>query len=243
MSILSADKLRRLSLGFPTLDDVFPGFELGDFIVLQGNAASLMSFVLSVRAQLPRENGGLNSSAVFVDGGNSFSPYEVAETARDYGLDCKAALERVYVSRAFTAYQLSSLVLEKLYSVLRKTRARLLIASDITSLFLDRDMPKTEGRELFMKVCSKLSAIASEKQAVVVVSYFPEGRSRQSVFFEAVLFGKSDILLKLKRRGQVLNVALEAHPRIRPFSMDFTADQPSNRVFGGVSFGEDRSVL
>jgi hypothetical protein len=243
MSILSAGKLRRLSLGFPTLDDVFPGFELGDFVALQGNAALWMSFVLSVRAQLTHENGGLNSSTVFVDGGNSFSPYEVAETARDYGLDCKAALERVYVSRAFTAYQFSSLVLEKLYSVLRKAKARLLIVSDITSLFLDRDIPKTEGRELFMKVCSKLSAIASERQAIVVANYFLEGRSRQSVFFEAVLFGKSNILIKMKRRGHVLHVALEDHPCIRPFSMDFTADPSSSHVFGGVSFGEDRSVL
>ena len=120
MSILSADKLRRLSLGFPTLDDVFPGFELGDLAVLQGNAASSMIFAMSVRAQLPLENGGLDSSTVFVDGGNSFSPYEIAESARDYGLDCKAALERVYVSRAFTAYQLSSLILEKLRSVFEK---------------------------------------------------------------------------------------------------------------------------
>src|SRR4030043_930546 len=114
MSILSSNKLRPLSLGFPTLDEVFPGFEPGDFTVLQGNVASSMIFALSVRAQLPRGNGGLDSSTVFIDGGNSFSPYEVSESARDYGLDCKAALERVYVSRAFTAYQLSSLILEKL---------------------------------------------------------------------------------------------------------------------------------
>jgi hypothetical protein len=243
MSILSSNKLRPLSLGFPTLDDVFPGFEPGDFTVLQGNVASSMIFTLSVRAQLPRENGGLDSSTVFVDGGNSFSPYEVAENARDYGLDCKAALERVYVSRAFTAYQLSSLILEKLRSVLRKTRARLLVVSDVASLFLDRDIPKTEGRELFMKVCSKLSEIASEKRVIVVASYFPERQSRQGMFFEAVLFGKADVLVKLRRKGQVLTVALEDHPSIRPFSMDFTADQPVTRVFGGVCFGEDRSVL
>jgi hypothetical protein len=243
MSILSSSKLGPLSLGFPTLDDVFPGFEPGDFTVLQGNVASSMIFALSVRAQLPRGNGGLDSSTVFVDGGNSFSPYEVSESARDYGLDCKAALERVYVSRAFTAYQLSSLILEKLRSVLRKTRARLLIVSDVASLFLDRDIPKTEGRELFMKVCSKLSEIASEKRVIVVASYFPEGQSRQGMFFEAVLFGKADVLVRLRRKGQVLTVALEDHPRIRPFSMDFTADLPVTRVFGGVCFGEDRSVL
>ena len=243
MSILSANKLRCLSLGFPTLDNVFPGFELGDFAVLQGNAASFMSSVLSVRAQLPHEYGGLGSSTVFVDGGNSFSPYEVAETARQYGLDCKAALEKVYVSRAFTAYQFSSLILEKLYSVLRKTHARLLAVSDITSLFSDRDMPKIEGRELFMKVCSKLSEIASETRVIVVVSYFLGGRSRQNLFFEAVLFGKCNVLVRFKRKRQVLSFVLEDHPHIKPFSMDFVADQSSSRVYGGVSFGENGSVL
>jgi hypothetical protein len=239
MSILSTKKLRRLSLGFPTLDDVFTGFELGDFAVTQGNAAPFMSSVLSVRAQLPSERGGLESSAVFIDGANSFNPYQVAETARDYGLDCKATLEKVYVSRAFTAYQLSSLVLDKVCSVLRKTRARLLIISDITSLFLDRDIPKLEGRELFMKLCSKLSEIASEKQTIVVVSYFPRNRSRQSLFFEAALFGKSNILMKLEKSGQVLSVSLEDHPRIRPFRMDFTSDQHHvhSRAYGGASFG------
>lgn len=237
MSILSTKKLRRLSLGFPTLDDAFTGFELGDFAVTQGNAAPFMSSVLSVRAQLPSERGGLESSAVFIDGGNSFSPYEVAETARDYGLDCKATLEKVYVSRAFTAYQLSSLVLDKVCSVLRKTRTRLLIISDITSLFLDRDMPKLEGRELFMKLCSKLSAIASEKQTIVVVSYFPQSRSRQSLFFEAALFGKSNVLITLKRRGQAVSVFLEDHPHIKPFCMDFTPDKQHGHIYGGTSFG------
>lgn len=239
MSILSINKLRRLSLGFPMLDDVFTGFELGDFVVIRGNAASFMSSVLSVRAQLPIGCGGLDSSTVFVDGGNSFSPYEVAEVARDYGLACKAALDKVYVSRAFTAYQLSSLVLDRVCPVLRKKRARLLIVSDVASLFLDRDMPKMEGRELFMRICSKLSEIASEKQTVVIVSYFPRSRSGQSLFFEAALFGRSNVLIKLKRNRQVVSVILEDHPCIRPFRMDFTADQQRDhaRAYGGASLG------
>jgi hypothetical protein len=60
---------------------------------------------------------------VFVDGGNSFDPYSVAEIARNYGLDSRAVLERIYVSRAFTAYQLSSLILEELESAVN-TKSR-----------------------------------------------------------------------------------------------------------------------
>jgi hypothetical protein len=244
MSILSANKLRRLSLGFPRVDSAFPGFELGDFVALRGNAASFMFFALSVRSQLPLERGGLESSTTFIDGGNLFSPYAIAEIARECGLDPKEVLDRVYVSRAFTVYQLSSLILEKLHNVLRKSKSRLLIVSNITSLFLDRDVPKTEARELFIKVCSRLAHIVSEEQTIVAVSHFPGSLSEQSFFLEAVLLGKCNISIRLERRSRVFTFVLEDHPYVKPFNTDFTAGQtPSTMCTESVSFGENRSIL
>ncbi len=224
MSVLSAEKVRRLSLGVLVLNEVFPGFELGDFAVLHGQAASFISFVLSVRCQLPPNKGGLGSSVVFVDGGNSFNPYLVSEIAQSHGLDSRLVLEKIYISRAFTAYQLSSLILEKLEPFLRRKRSKLLVVSDVTSLFFDRDIPKTEAKDLFMKICAKLSEIAARK-SIVVTSYFPERRSKRGVFFETVLFGRSNILVRFRKRGKILSFVLEDHPRINRFSMDLpTAD-------------------
>jgi hypothetical protein len=234
MSVLPVSKLRRLSLGFPTLDSVFPGFELGDFAVLRGNAAPFLSFALSVRAQLSPEQDGLDSSIAFADGGNMFNPYLVAEIAREYGLDSRTVLQKIHVSRAFTAYQLSSLILEKLDSVLKRNETSLLIVSDVTSLFMDSDIPKTEAKELFMKICTKLSEVAARKQTTVVASYFPEKQSRQGLFLEAVLLGKCNILISMKKTGNVLVFALEDHPCFKPFSMDFTVDNPSLTSFTEV---------
>jgi hypothetical protein len=224
LSVLSAEKVRRLSLGVSVLDDVFPGFEAGDFIVLHGDNVRSLAFALCVHCELAPEKGGLGSSVVFVDGGNSFSPYMVAETARSYGLDSKAVLERIHVSRAFTAYQFSSLVLEGLESFLNSKKSKLLVVSDITSLFFDRDIPKTEAKGLFMKVCSRLSKIAARKRAIVLATYVSGGRSRQGLFFEAVLFGKSNVLVKLKKHGEVLSFVLEDHPRVKQFNIDFPTD-------------------
>jgi len=231
LSVLRAEKVRRLSLGVSVLDDVFSGFELGDFVVFYGDAVSFISFVLCVRAELSPEKGGLGSSVAFVDGGNSFNPFLTAEIARSYGLDSRTALEKIYVSRAFTAYQLSSLILEELESFLNRKKARLLVVSDITSLFFDRDIPKTEAKDLFMKICGKLSEVAAKKQTIVAASYLPERRSRRGLFFEAVLFGRSNVLVRLKKAGNILSFILQAHPRFKQFTIDFPTDYTTLTVF------------
>jgi RecA/RadA recombinase len=230
---LSAQKVRRLSLGISVLDDIFPGFEAGNFAVLHGDSASFISFLLCVRAQLPPEKGGFGSSVVFVDGGNSFSPYIVAELARSYGLDSRATLENIYISRAFTAYQLSSLVLEKLEPFLKSKKAKLLVVSEVSSLYFDMDIPKTEAKYLFIKTCAKLSDIATNKQTTIVATYFNDRRSKRGVFFEAVLLGRSNILIRLKRKGRILTFILEAHPYIKPFSIEFPTDYTTLTDFMG----------
>jgi hypothetical protein len=243
MSVLSSSTFRRPSLGLPTLETVFRGFEPGDFIVFHGDAASFMCFALSVRAQLSFEQGGLDSSTVFVDGGNTFNPYSVAEIARGYGLDSRMVLEKIHVSRAFTAYQLSSLILGELDSAMKKSKTKLLIVSDATSLFLDRDVPKVEAEDLFVKVCVKLSEIAGKKQTIVATSYFPEKHSIRGLLFEAVLSEKCNVLIRARKTGKVLSFALEDYARLKASSRAFTVDDNSNRSYRGVNFGKDRSIL
>jgi len=157
-----------------------------------------------------------------------FSPYAVAETARECGLDYRRVLSRVYVSRAFTAYQFSSLIREGLCSVLKKTRARLLVVSDVTSLFFDRGLSQIEARELFTNVCATLSEVATKRQMIVIATYFPEEKSRQSLFFETILFGKCTVLVRLRRKDKLLNFILEKHPHIKPFDMNFNVGTASS---------------
>jgi len=75
-----------------------------------------------------------------------------------------------------------------------------------------------------MKVCTKLSEIAARKRAVVVATYFPERKSKQGLFFEAVLFGKSNVLVRFKKTGTALSFVLEDHPRVKQFTIDFPTD-------------------
>jgi hypothetical protein len=225
--VLSKEANRMLSFGIPRIDDAFPGFQKGDFAVLFGRRlCRTLVFLLSVRSQLPFKKGGLNSRVVYIDGRNTFDPYAISAIAQQYGLEPKCVLEKILISRAFTAYQLTALVFEKLEEVLKRYRPKLVIVSDITGLFLDRDVPKIESTDIFMKMVQYLLDLASRRRAVIVASYFPRRYSGRSLFLESVLFGRTSVLLGVKQFRGILKFALEKHPSIKPFAVDF----PPNAV-------------
>lgn len=153
----------KLTFGVGEFDQLLDGFELGQFVVFYGSRLShVLSELLCVRAQLSYELGGLNSSAIFVDGGNVFDPYTLSLFSRLHNLDPREALEKIYISRAFTAYQLTSLIFEKMQKALKKFESKLVVVSDISGLFLDRDVPKTEARDIFNSLTVYLSDFASK---------------------------------------------------------------------------------
>jgi len=234
----------RLQLGISEVNMIFPGFEAGDFIVLKGPASNLLLFDLCIRCQLPTSKGGLSSPALFIDGGNIFDPYVVAEAARRYGLNPRDALEKIYVSRAFTAYQLSSLILERLDEAVRKFRSRFVAVSDIYSLFLDRDVPKTEAQELFMKGCGKLQKIAEERNVIIAASHEEKRSSSRGLFFEAVLYGRASVILGLNQSRGALRFSLERHPKIKPFIVELSGNDVCLTDFMEVKInGENCSIL
>lgn len=232
MTALSRKSKRVLALGIPKLDEVFPGFQSGEFAVLVGRPlCNMLSFLLSVRCQLPFRKSGLNSRVVFIDGGNTFDPYAVSAIAQEYGLEPRSVLEKILVSRAFTAYQLTALVFEKLEEALIRYRSKVVVVSDITGLFLDRDVPKIEGRDIFLKMTHYLSDLASRRRVVIVASYFPRPYSSRSLFLEAVLLARTSTVIRFKEFGGGFKFVLEDHPSIKPSTIDFSCSSVTMDMF------------
>jgi hypothetical protein len=104
-----------LPLNMKGVNQLFLGFEQGNFAVLHGlhSVNSLIS-LLCVQAQLPTQLGGLNSNVVYIDGGNTFRLYQISKIAQNNKLNPKRVLDNIYISRAFTAYQVTSLIMQHL---------------------------------------------------------------------------------------------------------------------------------
>lgn len=217
-----------LSFNMQNIDSVFPGFMPGDFAVIYGLQHVLsLSLHLVVRAQLPCQLGGLESCVVFVDGGNTFRLYKVSRLARHHDLRPRDVLQRIFISRAFTMHQMTSIILDGLEEATRKYDAKLAIISDFEGLYLDKDIPPEESREVFSQVASYISEFAKRKNMIVLATCPPHYHSRRSAFLHAVACARSNVTISIAKKltypfGK--QFTLEKHPVFEPGRADFPSD-------------------
>jgi hypothetical protein len=87
---------------------------------------------------------------------NAFNIYGIIELAKRLGLDPERVLRSVYLSRAFTCHQMSSLVLEKLWDAVKRFESKLVVISDLPRLYLESDIPREEAVKVFVPVVEEL---------------------------------------------------------------------------------------
>ncbi len=216
----------RLSFNIENVDGFFPGFALGDFVVLCGSSSSVQPLLslLCVRTQLPYQFGGLESNVLFVDGGNSFRLYEVSNIAQIHELEPRRVLERIFVSRAFTAYQLTSTIFDRLQDTVKQYESKLVVLSDIARLYLDKDVPKREANAVLSQLTSFIRDFAQENRVIVIATYLSPLRSKRGMFFKEMILARANVVASVKRSRYGRQFILEKHPCLRLGKVDFPSE-------------------
>jgi DNA repair protein RadA len=99
-----------------------------------GSGKSQLAHQLAVTVQLPRDKGGLEGRAVFIDTEQTFRPERIQQMAEALGLDPKKILENVFVARAYNSdHQI--LLAEKAEEVIKKENVKVVIVDSLTSSF------------------------------------------------------------------------------------------------------------
>jgi len=222
---------RLLTAGDARLDRVLGGFHLCLFVVLYGSSqAHVLSERLCMRARLPRAQGGLEADVLFLDGGNLFDPYLLSDFARQSELDPFPILDGIHVSRAFTHPQLTTLITQKLPEAVDKYHAKLVVISDIISLYLDQPSRMRDIDAIFRKVLTFLSILAQRKRIIVVATHLTSTPKSRSL--ETKLFRHAQTLIHLKD-GPTTTLHLEKHPYLPPTTLPPTrpTTQPPTYYF------------
>lgn len=202
---------RCLFFGDELLDQFLLGLHPGYVFLLYGSSQCLaVSLHLSVRVQLDFQKGGLQSRAVFIDAGNSFDPYLAVQYGEKYGLDRDHVLDRIFVSRAFTCHESTSLITEALRSALRKYRARLAIISDVIELYRDPDVRNIRCLDLFKTALNSMVSIARAEKAIILATSLNEDFGLDRFLHAAK--ERVDVILRFKERHSSTRLVLEKHP-------------------------------
>lgn len=159
----------------PRCREVFSDLlESGRVVYLESSTSRVFSLVNTLILDALSEAEG---TAVLVDGCNSVDPYKLARLCKRTGRDQRDALERLVVSRAFTAYQMSAIIEEELER--RLDTARLLVVSGMQYLYQDKDMDEAEAKVLASRAFRHVRELAERYGLVAVVTDIKRRVGRQ----------------------------------------------------------------
>jgi len=120
----------RISTGSKNLDDLLSGgIETQAITELYGEYGSgktQICHTLCVKVQMPKEQGGLSSGAIYIDTETTFRPERIAEIAETYNLEPEDILSKIIVAKAYnSAHQ--ELIVREVGRLIEKEKIRLLI--------------------------------------------------------------------------------------------------------------------
>ncbi len=218
------------------IDGLFPGFKAGDFAVVYGSQ-SVTSVVskLCVRAQLPAYMGGLESNVVFIDCASSSSLSEIVQAAEKQKLDPNTPLEQVINMRAYTAYRLTSLIMEKLEEALEKSDAKLVVISDIVCSFLNGNVDDQEATAVYRQIISYLANFARRHRIIIIATYLSHESNRRNSTLQEITNQKATTVLRFTKTPYTSEVELEKHPSYMLGVVDFAPEAGSITDFATTS--------
>jgi DNA repair protein RadA len=132
------EKIGWITTGSKKLDELLGGGvetqavteAFGEF----GSGKTQLAHQLCVNVQLPREQGGLEGKAVYIDTENTFRPERIRDMAVGLGLDPMEALRNIRVARVYNTDQ-QMVMVKKVEEFAEKEGIRLLVVDSVTSLF------------------------------------------------------------------------------------------------------------
>jgi len=131
-------KVGRITTGSKTFDELLGGgFETQSIIELFGEFGSSKTQIahqLCVTVQLPKEQGGMEKGAYFIDTENTFRPERIVQMAEALDLDPEEVLENIHVARAYNSSH-QMLLVEKVVEMAKEKPGGLLIVDSLTAHF------------------------------------------------------------------------------------------------------------
>ena len=160
-------------------------------------------------------------TVVAVDGANCFNLYRLTEWAKRKRLDSPALLQRLRIARAFTPFQMAT-ILYHIGAELDRHRATRLVLTGLPDCLYDEELSEAEARNTFAR-CRKNLLRLAERHTVLA---FSDGSAhpigRRLVFLDA-LIAQARLVLEAGQTEPVSFVPVKA-----PGLLTIPKEEPSD---------------
>jgi|ADurb_Cas_03_Slu_FD_contig_81_331094_length_864_multi_3_in_0_out_0_1 hypothetical protein len=189
----------------PTLDAFFGGLRPSCMTLIDSSDRLVfdLTHILCVNGV-----STLSRDAVWVDGGNCVDPYELGRICRRFGLDRTEILDSISVARAFTAYQLVSLIDERLESEVQRTGAGMVIVSCLPDMFQDKEMRWSESYQLIRRCVERLQEVSRREGTATLITNHGLMKILQRKSLKNLLYGAADEILRIENAAGCLRMTL-----------------------------------
>jgi DNA repair protein RadA len=168
--------LEYISTGVRSLDDLLEGgVEVGSITELIGEFGAGKTQIchqLAVMVQLPKEKGGLNARALYIDTEGTFRPERIIQIARAKQLDPEKTLENIIYARAYNSDH-QMLLVDEAKKYIESQNIRLIIVDSLINHFR-AEYPGRENlasrQQKLNRHISQLHRLASLYNLAVVVT-------------------------------------------------------------------------
>lgn len=153
-----------LRTGFAPFDELFGPFTSGEIHLVVGRTELTNALMNRLIVNAARKG----MYAYYADGGNRADPFAMAGILRMHREDPRGALRMVMIARAFTAYQMDTLINVNLGKL--GEAPPLLLVSSLDSIFSDPEVDTNAAEGMLKNCMNSLDEMAAKGSCVVITA-------------------------------------------------------------------------
>ncbi|MCK5473875.1 MAG: DNA repair and recombination protein RadA [Candidatus Aenigmarchaeota archaeon] len=132
------DLIGKITTGSKEIDNLLGGgFETSAITECYGafgSSKTQIAHQLAVNVQLPKENGGLDGTTLYIDTEHTFRPERIQQMAEALGVDPKEALSKIFIGKAYNSdHQI--LLADKAKDIIKENNVKLIVVDSLMSHF------------------------------------------------------------------------------------------------------------
>ena len=191
--------------GIQELDSLLGGFKAGEITFVDGDSELISIIPNQICVNTYRIFG---SNTLYLDGGMCADPYKIAKYARIMEIDQKETLEHVHICRAFTLYQLSTLICDMLEPAIKRYNPSTLIIGKMPILYLDSDVKTNEAKTLMINNLEKIRELTENYDLVTIFTNLDKRMISNRRNIRKMLYSNVDEIVKMRQNEHSIHIEL-----------------------------------